>query len=80
MFPDTTVPMTLVLLAGDDHGRQDTDMLMRGEVCQVAIHRVMQNGQGHRRLYAGRPWLRVAIDVLVGHMPLSKEPVVTGTD
>ena len=38
------------------------------EVCQVAKHGITKGTQGRQRLYAGRPWQKVAID-LVGPMP-----------
>ena len=40
------------------------------EVCQAAKHGTAQRCAGKRRLYAGRPWQTVAVD-LVGPMPLS---------
>ena len=38
------------------------------EVCQAAKHGGTKGPQGRQRLYAGRPWQRVAVD-LVGPMP-----------
>ena len=38
------------------------------EVCQTAKHGGAKAAQGKQRLYAGRPWQKVAVD-LVGPMP-----------
>ena len=42
------------------------------EVCQVAKHGGLATTQGRRRLFAGRPWQRVAVD-LVGPMPVTEK-------
>lgn len=45
-------------------------LLSTCEVCQMAKVRGIQETQGRRRLYAGRPWQRIAIDI-VGSMPVT---------
>ena len=45
-------------------------LLKTCEVCQLAKTGVMEGTQGRRRLYAGRPWQKLAVD-LVGPMPVT---------
>ena len=40
------------------------------ETCQMAKHGDRYAASGRRRLYAGRPWQKVAVD-LVGPLPLT---------
>ena len=38
------------------------------EVCQVAKHGGTKNTQGRQRLYAGRPWQKVAVEIGRAHV------------